>query len=277
MTQALVVISNPDEATKVADILHRLQVRTKIVSIPEAASGWLKMEHFDFLIVGGEVEAKSATALFIDAWKNFPFLTGMVLIGAGGCDWRWEVTLLGAIIFEGKERISQFEKFISQLSPHMILEGGKEDILVIDDLDAPRDILCSYIERMGFTTVRGFSQVKDAVEELHRNPKSYMAALSDVQMPDGGALTFLSNIRKSTELFFLPVIVVTANPTSATLLACLRLGASGFVAKPPKKSILQFELEKARRMHRLLLDPRLCAPEDADRLELALRKTGRLV
>jgi FixJ family two-component response regulator len=56
--------------------------------------------------------------------------------------------------------------------------------MVVDDLDSPRDIICSFVETMGFSQVQGCRSAKEALSLLTAEPERYFCIITDMRMPD---------------------------------------------------------------------------------------------
>ncbi len=113
--------------------------------------------------------------------------------------------------------------------PEWIREPGPapEEILVVEDDEKGRDVLCQILQGYGYVC-QFASDVREArrVLELMRPD----LVLSDVRMPGESGITLLEYIR--AEFPFLPVVLVSGIEGVDVALSALELGAYGWVNKP---------------------------------------------
>ena len=106
-------------------------------------------------------------------------------------------------------------------------DTGLGHILVVDDEEPVRDVLCEYFESQGF----GVEGAPDGVAALaavgRRRPD---LVLLDVRMPGIDGVEVLRRIRHAEP--DVPVIMVTANEDVGLARETLKLGAFDYVAKP---------------------------------------------
>jgi diguanylate cyclase (GGDEF)-like protein/PAS domain S-box-containing protein len=102
-------------------------------------------------------------------------------------------------------------------------------LLVVDDTEANRDLLCRRLSRRGYsTTAADGGRAALALLETQR----FDLVLLDVMMPDIDGLTVLKTLRQTWSASTLPVIMVTAKTESADIVATLELGANDYITKP---------------------------------------------
>ncbi|MBP9838106.1 MAG: response regulator [Proteobacteria bacterium] len=148
----------------------------------------------------------------------------------------------------------------------------EKSILYVEDLDSPREIITKYVQALGFQNIDSVDSAKNAIAKLQSDSEKYFCVIADINMPDVNGIALVREIRKSDNLKHLPVIMLTAYPTDSNLIECIKAGATGFIAKPPKKKLLIEELEKSLDIFLKKKDPRICNPEDADLVDEALSK-----
>ncbi len=105
--------------------------------------------------------------------------------------------------------------------------NGLGRILVVDDEEPVRDVLCEYFESQGFG-VEGAPDGEAALAALGRLRPDLV--LLDVRMPGIDGVEVLRRIRRADP--DVPVIMVTANEDVALAKEMLKLGAFDYVAKP---------------------------------------------
>jgi diguanylate cyclase (GGDEF)-like protein len=102
-------------------------------------------------------------------------------------------------------------------------------ILVVDDVADNRAVLARRLQRRGFDVVEaanGFEAL-DFVADSECD-----LILLDIWMPDMDGLEVLRRIRTQKNQADLPIIMCTANNTSADIVEALEAGANDYVAKP---------------------------------------------
>ncbi len=117
-------------------------------------------------------------------------------------------------------------------------EPSECTILVVDDEEMNRDMLCRRLERKGFQTrsaVDGF----EALELIEQT--DFDLVLLDVMMPKLSGLEVLHTIRKTQSPLKLPVVVATAKAETEDILQALKLGANDYITKP-----INFDVALAR-------------------------------
>lgn len=134
-------------------------------------------------------------------------------------------------------------------------------ILVVDDVEANRDLLARRLLRQGHL-VEMAENGQEAVDKLQQG--AWDLVLLDVMMPvlDGvGALTAIKTSELTRDI---PVIMISANTEMETIVKCIELGADDYLPKPfdpvllrarvgaslEKKRLRDREKARARRMEK---------------------------
>jgi sigma-B regulation protein RsbU (phosphoserine phosphatase) len=102
-------------------------------------------------------------------------------------------------------------------------------LLVVDDSEANRDVLCRRLRRSGYR-VTAADDGTEALALLERGP--FDLVLLDVMMPGLNGLEVLRIIRQGHPATQLPVIMATAKNETEDVVRALELGASDYVTKP---------------------------------------------
>ncbi len=102
-------------------------------------------------------------------------------------------------------------------------------LLVVDDNETNRELLCRRLKRRGFTTIAAEGG-EQAIEFVQKH--AFDVVLLDIMMPDIDGLTVLKMLRESFTAAELPVIMVTAKSQSENVVEALELGANDYVSKP---------------------------------------------
>jgi cyclic di-GMP phosphodiesterase len=124
---------------------------------------------------------------------------------------------------------------------------AEERILVVDDEDLIRDIICSVLEQAGFAC-RPVSSGVGALAILESD-HGYSVVVSDVIMDGMDGLTLLSKVR--LEYPDIPVVMVTAVHDISVALAAMRNGAYDYLLKPFEREQLLASVRRAVENRRL--------------------------
>jgi DNA-binding response OmpR family regulator len=112
-------------------------------------------------------------------------------------------------------------------------------LLVVDDDELTRSLLCKRLSNLGFNILSA-SSGKQCLEELDRS--SISLVLLDMMMPGKSGLETLSEIRQTYSSADLPVIMTTADGDEANAtINALQAGANDFLSKP-----VNLEIARAR-------------------------------
>lgn len=104
----------------------------------------------------------------------------------------------------------------------------KRKILVIEDNDINREILCSIFEE-NYEVLQA-TNGKEGLDVLTENYKTISIILLDIQMPVMNGYEFLEIVSKNEDYKQIPIIVTTSEEQEEE--KCLSAGASDFVSKP---------------------------------------------
>ena len=119
--------------------------------------------------------------------------------------------------------------------------GKQIDILVIDDNDIQLEFLEHLFSSHGytcFTTEDNRSAVKIIQE---KNPS---LVILDIMMPNLDGFAVLKNIRETSGLKDLPVIIYTSKAYAVDQKKAMELGANSYLIKPIKGSEIIEEVKK---------------------------------
>ena len=233
----------------------------KCTSEFDRAAGWLKTRRFDLALISAGTSFKNQQAIAGLLWNKSPDATLLLYaLESEGEERKLEVRMSGAELINGKEAL---EKKLSEISSQAGIDTTEFKIMLVEDLDSPREIICSYIESIGYKNVLGVRRAKEALALLRSNPQAFSCVLTDVKMPEMNGEELIRAIRSDAAIQHIPVIVITAMGTVDTLVGCLQAGASGFLLKPPKRDDLTRELARAVRTCAQKLSPRMIGSDDA--------------
>ena len=102
-------------------------------------------------------------------------------------------------------------------------------VLVVDDNEMNRDMLCSLLEADGHKT----SVAEDGRVGLELiKTKPYDLVLLDVMMPEMDGYQVLQHLKSDSSLRDIPVIVLSALDEIGSVVRCIELGAEDYLPKP---------------------------------------------
>jgi two-component system cell cycle response regulator DivK len=102
-------------------------------------------------------------------------------------------------------------------------------ILVVEDNDLSRELLCDWLESEGYqvTSASALDQAFDAIKKLPPD-----AVLLDVQLGDQDGLSMASWMRRQPTLSHIPIIAVTAHAMVTEQERISQAGCNACVPKP---------------------------------------------
>lgn len=277
MSSILILSGDVESVSKLEKIAQEFSFRIKTTTNVGLALDWLKLKHFDAVLIGADVSFAEQEAIGHELWATRPDAELVVFdLSVSNQHDHSEVRLFGAEVARGQNAIARIRKIFEQIQESRKTNASiaNSHTLVVEDLDAARDIICSYVEMLGFGETTAMPSAQAALEELAKNPTKYSCVLTDVRMPQMDGREFITRVRADPKISKLPIVVLTAYGTVDCLMECLEAGASGFLIKPPKKSDLCRELSRAFRIVRDHRDPRLASADEALLLREALLRRG---
>ena len=102
-------------------------------------------------------------------------------------------------------------------------------LLVVDDDEHNRDLLCRRLERKGYVASAATSG-QEALALMQQ--QAFDLVLLDIMMPELDGTAVLKMIRQTFTATQLPVIMVSAKDESEDIVGALSLGANDYVTKP---------------------------------------------
>src|ERR1700704_3203711 len=102
-------------------------------------------------------------------------------------------------------------------------------LLIVDDDEYNRDLLCRRLERKGYEASAAASG-KEALTLIRQS--AFDLVLLDIMMPELDGIAVLKTIRETYTATQLPVIMVSAKDESDDIVGALSLGANDYVTKP---------------------------------------------
>jgi DNA-binding NtrC family response regulator len=120
------------------------------------------------------------------------------------------------------------------------------DILLVEDKDSLRRVLCLTLENAGYTVTES-ADARAAAAEIARTP--HRLVLTDLRMPHGSGLDVLRAARTADP--DVPVIVMTAYGSIDEAVQAMKDGAHDFLQKPVDSNHLLLLVERALEQARL--------------------------
>jgi adenylate cyclase len=102
-------------------------------------------------------------------------------------------------------------------------------VLVVDDIEMNRDMLCSLLEADGHKAAVA-ENGRLALEKIKSNP--YDLILLDVMMPEMNGYQVLEQLKSEPSWRDIPVIVLSALDEIGSVVRCIELGAEDYLPKP---------------------------------------------
>lgn len=275
MPDVLILFDSLSNLHQLEQLCSERAVRFKSTAEITTALDWLRTIEFDALIAYPQLALEEQKRLAEELWRK-NYLAAFVLMELGHEHDRafQQARLFGAEVARGPLALDVVGKILSGLAPRSQQCNQKFSILVVEDLDSPRAIVCSYLESLGYPCVYGVPSAMEALALLCAEPARFACVLTDIRMPRVSGTELIRQIRSTPELQQLPIIVLTAHGTLDCLIDSLKAGASGFLAKPPKKADLLREMGRAQRIAARKLDPRFATPVEVESLKQLLEERG---
>ena len=107
-----------------------------------------------------------------------------------------------------------------------VMEIAVGTVLVVDDEDIVREVVCTYLEREGYSTLQA-SAGRAAVALIESEQPDLIVL--DVMLPEIDGYSILAELRKRNDI---PVILLTARTEETDRVLGLELGADDYVVKP---------------------------------------------
>lgn len=122
------------------------------------------------------------------------------------------------------------------------MSDPKMKFLVVDDFSTMRRIVRNLLKELGYTNVDEAEDGLVALQKLESGGFDFV--VTDWNMPNMDGLTLLQNIRKTSSLKHLPVLMITAEAKKENIIAAAQAGASGYIVKPFTAATMAEKLQK---------------------------------
>jgi CheY-like chemotaxis protein len=128
--------------------------------------------------------------------------------------------------------------------PACVMDGR---LLVVDDIEANREVLCRHLLRYG-CRLETAENGREALEKLRT--ETFDLVLLDIMMPEMDGYETLAAMKAERDLAHIPVIMLTALDQLDSVVRCIEMGAEDYLPKPFNAVLLQARigacLEKKR-------------------------------
>ena len=263
MPDILILTKEDPEIVSLDAVVTAQGIRAKSVSDSSVAKEWLALHPFDALLSSATISVEEQQDIAGKLWEKNPLARYFIYtthnLGRKAFD---ASRLSGSELLKGREALAKVCGTIKERSA----TKTNFSVVVVEDLDSPRDIICSYIESLGFSDVVGIRSANEAMTMLEATPRETHIVVSDLRMPEISGEAFIRMVRAHPKLKHIPIIVLTAHGTLDALVDSLKSGASGFLVKPPKKRDLLRELSRACRILAQKESPRLASEDEVELL-----------
>lgn len=115
-------------------------------------------------------------------------------------------------------------------------------ILIVDDNKHIALLLASRLKANKYEIVVAYDVVQAVAQAFKEKPD---LILLDIKMPAGGGISVMDNLRNSADTAVIPVIVITAYPSTEIQREVKEMGAVDFISKPFKAEDVLSRIRKA--------------------------------
>jgi signal transduction histidine kinase/DNA-binding response OmpR family regulator len=117
------------------------------------------------------------------------------------------------------------------------VSDGDAALLVVDDIDDNRFALTRRLARQGYLNVTTAADGRQALELLNSSP--FDLVLLDIMMPSVNGYEVLAQMKASSSLRHIPVIMISAVDEIESVIRCIELGAEDYLPKPFNPTLLR--------------------------------------
>ena len=117
------------------------------------------------------------------------------------------------------------------------MSDGDAALLVVDDIEDNRFALTRRLARQGYLNVTTAADGRQALELL--NSKPFDLVLLDIMMPNVNGYEVLAQMKASSSLRHIPVIMISAVDEIDSVIRCIELGAEDYLPKPFNPTLLR--------------------------------------
>jgi sigma-B regulation protein RsbU (phosphoserine phosphatase) len=145
------------------------------------------------------------------------------------------------------------------------METERARLLVVDDVEANRDLLARRLARLGHHV----TLARDGREALQKlGVEEFDLVLLDIMMPEVDGYRVLQELQADPARRHIPVIMISAVDELASVVRCIEMGATDYLAKPFNAVLLKARVQSTLEKKRLLDRERLYAKSLERELEI---------
>lgn len=114
-------------------------------------------------------------------------------------------------------------------------------ILIVDDNDIDRKVVCSILEKAGYT-ISVAKNGQEGYQKATTQPPDLI--ILDCEMPEMSGVEMCLKIKEIDHLESIPVVFLTSLDTPNNVVDCFEVDAENFISKPVRPRVLLNEIEK---------------------------------
>lgn len=116
----------------------------------------------------------------------------------------------------------------------------QKSVLVVEDSDMTRQIICLILKKMGYTSVTESYNGRMALEKM--SEREFDVVFSDIEMPEMDGFELVEKVRQQSKT--LPIIMLSSHDEDDFRGKAFELGANEYLTKPPSAAKLSGAIEK---------------------------------
>ncbi|MCB0320787.1 MAG: hypothetical protein KDD60_07645, partial [Bdellovibrionales bacterium] len=169
MQKILIFTAQPTPGEGLKSLLEERGVQVKVVTDFGIATEWLSGRGYDILIVTEDLPEEQLRSLGAALWgKNSSAMAVVTSYDGELPRSPAHYRMFGYSPIPYRELVTTILELRSDGQAD--LQPDKFPVLVVEDLDSPRDIICIFIESLGFSEVHGVASASEALSLLERDP-----------------------------------------------------------------------------------------------------------
>ncbi len=182
------------------------------------------------------------------------------------------------LLQQAEARRLSVEKLVQLQIAKVSLAGKEASILVADDSNSLRAILCLTLRSLGYNDLTEATDGKIVLELLQ--DREFDLILLDINMPNVSGYDVLDALKKDPKRSHIPVIVASGLDQLDDVVHCIELGAEDFLPKPVNAVLLgaritaSLERKRLRDLDRIRL---IELEHEKQLLEIEREKSDRLL
>ena len=114
-------------------------------------------------------------------------------------------------------------------------------IIIVDDYEQMRRVMRGCLRELGLTNIIEAENGLQALDKIKNEAVEFV--ISDLNMPKMDGLELLNQIRSSSELKHLPMMLVTAESERSVLIQAIKAGVNNYVVKPFNAEIMALKIK----------------------------------